>query len=99
MEYEFNQRQKVLLYELKKASKQLDPVVRIGKAGVGLTVFMHISTLLKKRRVIKIKILKNCLDNYTTDDIIAMICEKCHCVVVDKIGQTFCVCHRKILGL
>jgi len=77
------------LNELKKDSKQLQPILRIGKNGLSENTIKQIELLLKKRKLIKIKILSNCLDNSNKEEIINEVVEKCNCVLVDKIGLTF----------
>ena len=46
---------------LKQKAKAIDPVVRIGKAGLNKSVFQEITQQLKCHKLIKIKLLKSCL--------------------------------------
>lgn len=77
------------LNELKKESKLLNAVARIGKNGLTENQMSQIKMLLKKKRLIKIKVLRNCLDKSTIDGLIEEIVSKCECILIDKIGLTF----------
>ena len=46
---------------LKQKAKAIDPVVRIGKAGLNKSVLLEITQQLKCHKLIKIKLLKSCL--------------------------------------
>jgi len=85
------------LYELKKESKLLEPIVRIGKNGVTEGTLKEIEILLRKRKLIKIKILKNAIGEKTVDDIINNITTKYPVILVDKIGLTFSLFKGKSL--
>ncbi len=80
--------------ELKERSKNLDPVLRIGKFGITPNVTLEIDKLLKKRKLIKIKILNNCpIEN--KDDMIASIIEKSCSVLVSRVGNVFTIYREK----
>jgi RNA-binding protein len=83
------------LSELKKESKLLNPVVRIGKNGLSENIMKEIKILLKKRGLIKIKMLKNC--SLGIDETIEHVKEGCNCMVVDRIGLTFSIYRGKSL--
>ena len=85
------------LYELKKESKLLEPIVRIGKNGVTEGTLKEIEILLRKRKLIKIKILKNAVGEKSIDDIINSIITKYPVILVDKIGLTFSLFKGKSL--
>jgi RNA-binding protein len=77
------------LYQLRSRSRTLEPIIRIGKNGLTEGMFKEIVIHLKKKRLIKIKVLKNALSYVTIDDLIQNIISKCGCVLIDKIGLTF----------
>ncbi|MCB9359192.1 YhbY family RNA-binding protein [Candidatus Woesearchaeota archaeon] len=77
------------LKELKRRSKALDPSLRIGKNGLTENGLKEIMILLKKKRLVKIKLLKNCPD--PIEDVIERSVNFCSCTLVDKIGLTFCI--------
>ncbi|MBT4824137.1 YhbY family RNA-binding protein [Candidatus Woesearchaeota archaeon] len=49
--------------QLKQKAKAIDPIVRIGKAGLNESVLKEIIQQLKSHKLIKIKLLKSCLDS------------------------------------
>lgn len=49
--------------ELRKKAHTLQPLVRIGKAGLGQTLFQEIIKQLKAHKLVKIKLLKNFMDD------------------------------------
>jgi len=77
------------LNELKKESKLLNAVARIGKNGLNENQMAQIKMLLKKKRLIKVKVLRNCLDKETIDGLIEEVVSNCDCILIDKIGLTF----------
>lgn len=79
------------LRELKAKSKSLKPVVRVGKNGLSENMIKEMKLLLKKKRLIKVKMLRNSLDNVEIEEAIRNMTEKCDCILVDKIGLTFSV--------
>jgi RNA-binding protein len=83
--------EKKKLYELKAKSKAINPLVRIGKNGIGENSLKQIVMLLKSRKLVKIKILKSALTNSSMDELIENIVKECDCVVVDRIGLTFSI--------
>ena len=79
---------------LKKRSKTLEPLLRIGKKGMTENVFIEIEKLLKKRDLVKIKILNNCpVDNKGA--LIDFIVEKSKSTLVEKVGNIFTIYRRK----
>ena len=77
------------LQELKKRSKTLRPIIRIGKNGLNDNIITEIKNHLRIRRLIKIKLLQNTRENTNINDAISDVVDKCGCVLVDKIGLTF----------
>jgi RNA-binding protein len=49
-------------HELKKKSSLLSPVVRIGKSGISDSVIAEVDKQLKLHELIKIKLLRSCLE-------------------------------------
>ena len=79
------------LKELKAKSKSLKAIVRIGKNGLSENMIKEMRLLLKKRRLIKVKMLRNSLDNVEIEETVKNVTEECDCILVDKIGLTFSV--------
>jgi len=48
--------------ELRTKAKALEPVVRIGKSGITENLIKEINKQLKMHKLIKIKLLKSCLE-------------------------------------
>ena len=51
------------LISLRKKAHAIEPLVRIGKAGLGQTLFQEITKQLKSHKLVKIKLLKNFIDD------------------------------------
>ena len=79
---------------LKKRSKTLEPLLRIGKKGMTENVFIEIEKLLKKRDLVKIKILNNCpVENI--DALIEFIVSKSKSSLVERVGNIFTIYRKK----
>ncbi len=50
-------------YELKKKASSLSPLVRIGKSGISENVISEVDKQLKLHELIKIKLLRSCLED------------------------------------
>jgi len=70
--------------ELMRRAKDIDATVRVGKDGIGESLFAEITAQLKKRRLIKVKILKNAESD--ADDTAEAIAAATDSVVVDVRG-------------
>ncbi len=51
------------LITLRKKAHAIEPLVRIGKAGLGQTLFQEIIKQLKAHKLVKIKLLRNFMDD------------------------------------
>jgi RNA-binding protein len=82
--------------ELKKKSKNIQPLLRIGKNGLNNNVYSEIDKLLKKKHLVKIKILNNSGidDKKDIQEAINNIIKKTSSELVSKIGKTFTI-YRK----
>jgi len=74
--------------ELKLKSRNLEPVMRIGKNGITESVYSEVDKLLKKRKLIKIKILNNSPIE-DKKEAIADIVSKSNSTLVSIMGNTF----------
>jgi RNA-binding protein len=80
----------IKIKELKKQSKVLDPIIRIGKNGLTANVLKEIENHLKKNKLIKIRVLKSVSSNSSLEVLIMKIMKNCEsCILIDKIGSTF----------
>lgn len=70
---------------LKSLAMNLDPVLQIGKSSVTPELTAAVSEALEARELIKISVLKNCLDNGS--DMAQMLAERTHSQVVQVIGK------------
>ena len=82
--------------DLKKKSKTLQPLLRIGKNGVNDNIFNEVDKLLKKKNLVKIKLLNNSgIDSKEEiQETIDEFLEKTGAELVSKIGKTFTI-YRK----
>lgn len=70
---------------LKSLAMKIDPVFQIGKSSVTPELTNAISEALEARELIKISVLKNCLDDGR--DIAQILSERTHAEVVQVIGK------------
>ena len=72
---------------LKSLAMNIDPVMQIGKATVTPEITRSVDEALEARELIKISVLKNCLDDGS--DMAQMLAERTHSQVVQVIGTKF----------
>lgn len=70
---------------LKGLAMNLEPIFQIGKSSVTPELTSAISEALEARELIKIHILKNCMDD--GNEIAAILAERTHSEVVQVIGK------------
>jgi RNA-binding protein len=63
----------------------IDPIFQIGKASLTPEIIEALDSALEKRELIKISVLKNCIDD--PKEIAEMIAERTHSTVVKVIGK------------
>ena len=67
---------------------KLEPVVQIGKEGVTPSVVQAAREAIKKRELIKVRVLQNCME--LPADAIAMVAERADANLVQVIAATGC---------
>lgn len=72
---------------LKSIAGQMDPVVQIGKSSLTPTVSQAVDQALEKRELIKVSVLRNCLDD--PRELADMVAGRTHAAVVQVIGKKF----------
>lgn len=77
---------------LRALGNALDPVMQIGKEGLGENSYKTIEGLLEARELIKINVLKNC--ELSPKDAMSMICQTLNAEPVQVIGYKIIV-YRK----
>lgn len=70
---------------LKGLAMNLEPIIQIGKSGVTPDLTAAVAEALEARELIKISILKNCLDD--GNQMAQMLAERTHAQVVQVIGK------------
>ncbi|TFG00841.1 MAG: RNA-binding protein [Promethearchaeota archaeon] len=78
--------------DLKEKYKQVllgNPTLIMGKKGINEGLLEHISRLLKKHKIIKIKMLKTALHGEKKEKIAQMIADKTNSHLLDLRGRTF----------
>ena len=66
-------------------ASNLDPIFQIGKAPLTPEIIEALDAALEKRELIKVSVLKNCIDS--PQEIAEMIAERTHATVVKVIGK------------
>lgn len=72
--------------ELKEKGKYLEPVIRIGKAGLTEGVIKEIKLQLKKKNLIKVKLLKGALEQKDKKQLANELAEKTGSELIDRVG-------------
>ncbi len=78
------------LIALRKKAHAIQPLVRIGKAGLGQTLFQEITKQLKAHKLVKIKLLKNFMDDIpmTKRELGMELAAKTNAVLISLVGNT-----------
>ncbi len=70
---------------LKSLASTLEPIFQVGKSGISPEVTAAVDEAFNNRELIKITVLKNCLED--TRSIAEMVSERTHSQVVQVIGR------------
>lgn len=70
---------------LKGLAMNIDPIFQLGKSSLTPENTQAIAEALEKRELIKINVLKNCMDD--PNELAAMVAERTHSQVVQVIGK------------
>ncbi len=70
---------------LKSLASTMEPIFQIGKASLTPEVTEAISESFNTRELIKVAVLKNCMDD--PKEIAGMVAERTHSIVVQVIGK------------
>ena len=70
---------------LKSLAMTMDPIFQIGKASLTPEIIEALDAALEKRELIKVSVLKNCIDD--PKEIAEVIGERTHATVVKVIGK------------
>lgn len=70
---------------LRGLGQKLEPVVMVGKEGVTPTVVQSAREAIKKRELIKVRVLQNCMNE--PEDAITVLAERADVNVVQVIGR------------
>jgi RNA-binding protein len=70
---------------LASQASTMDPIFQIGKASLTPEIVEALDAALEKRELIKVAVLKNCIDD--PKEIAGAIAERTHSVVVKVIGK------------
>lgn len=77
---------------LKSLAMEMDPVVNIGKASITPELVIALDEAISKRELIKLSVLKNCIDD--PKELANVIAERTHSEIVQVIGKKI-VLYRK----
>ena len=70
---------------LRSLANTIDPVVQVGKASVNESVLFSLNEALEARELVKVKVLKNCLDE--VKDVAQVLAEQGNAELVQVIGR------------
>lgn len=70
---------------LKGLAMNIDPIFNVGKSSISPELTEAIGEALDKRELVKISVLKNCMDD--PGEIAAVIADRTHSLVVQVIGK------------
>lgn len=86
------------LKRLRLESTALKPMLQIGKNGLSDSVIEEIKKVLKKKKIIKIKLTRGCLEEMNKKELAKFIAEKTESVIVSQIGFTVTIFPKKFLN-
>ena len=78
---------------LRSLANTIDPVVQVGKASVNESVLFSLNEALEARELVKVKVLKNCLDE--VKDVAQELADQSKSELVQVIGRTFVLFRQK----
>lgn len=77
---------------LRSLANTLEPIVQVGKAGVNDSVLFSLNEALEARELVKVKVLKNCMDE--VKDVAEALAEESHAELVQVIGRNVLLYRR-----
>lgn len=86
--------------KLKLQSKDLEPVVIVGKNGLTSETIEHIKSVVKKKKLVKIKLSRSYLDSCLEEgdpsrkEIAQNIAKLTNSILVDSVGLTVCLARK-----
>lgn len=78
---------------LKGLAMTMDPIINVGKSSVTPELVASVNEAIEKRELIKISVLKNCIDDPRA--IAEIIAERTHSHVVQVIGKKIVLYRKK----
>jgi RNA-binding protein len=81
--------------QLKEKAHGLEPLVRIGKLGLTEAAVNEIRHHLKKKKLVKIRLLKSCLDNKDKEELKDVILRKTGALLVSNVGFVITLYYQK----
>lgn len=78
---------------LKSLAMTMEPVIHVGKASVTPELITSVEEAIEKRELIKLTVLKNCMDD--PKEIANIIAERTHSQVVQVIGKKIVLYRKK----
>lgn len=80
--------------ELKKKSKLIKPLIRVGKKGITEESIAETRKLLKRKKLVKIRFLRNFMEKHEIRKAIGLLCEKTGAELIDNVGFTAVIYKR-----
>ena len=77
---------------LRSLANTIDPVVQVGKASVNESVLFSLNEALEARERVKVKVLKNCLDE--VKDVAQELADRSNAELVQVIGRNVVLYRR-----
>jgi RNA-binding protein len=79
----------------KQDAHPIKPILQIGKGGISDSVIEEIKKQVKKRKIIKIKILKNILEMQSKEELISILESKTGAKVLQVVGNIVTLCSTR----
>jgi len=76
---------------LKSKAKSLEPILRIGKNGLSESMVKEINSILRQRKLIKIKLLKGAVEGKDKKELAGEIAEKTGSEIIEAVGSVVVV--------
>lgn len=80
---------------LRKKGKALSPSIRVGQNGLSESTIIEIKKHLKQKKLVKIKFLKNFIEDHDKKEAVKELVQKTDSVLIDFIGFVVVVAQKE----
>lgn len=74
--------------ELKRKAAMIKPLMWIGKSGISQGTITELNKLLKKKKLVKVKFLRNFIEEHDKKESIALLSKETQSEIISMVGFT-----------